>query len=264
MGRARGSKQTLTVEGRDVPVSNLDKILFPTAKFTKAQLIDYYIHIAPYLLPHLKDRPVTLKRYPDGIKGEHFYEKDAPSFTPDWVHTFPVPRRAGGPSIKYVLINDLPTLVWSANLANIEIHPFLHRVPDIERPEMIAFDLDPGEGADVLTCAEVAFLLKDVLDGLKLKSFAKVSGSKGIQVYVPLNTPITYAPPSHSRAPSRNCWRSSTNSIVSEMPRHLRKGKVFIDWSQNADFKTTIGVYSLRAKREHPVRIRPGHLGRTA
>ena len=169
------------------------------------------------------------------------------------MHTFPVPRRAGGPSIKYVLINDLPTLVWSANLANIEIHPFLHRVPDIERPEMIAFDLDPGEGADVLTCAEVAFLLKDVLDGLKLKSFAKVSGSKGIQVYVPLNTPITYAATQpFARAVAELLAKQHPNAIVSEMPRHLRKGKVFIDWSQNADFKTTVGVYSLRAKREHP------------
>src|SRR3954463_7427586 len=131
MGRARGSKQTLTVEGRDVPVSNLDKILFPTAKLTKAQLIDYYIRIAPYPLPHLKDRPVTLKRYPDGIKGEHFYEKDAPSYTPEWVRISPVPRRSGESDIRYILIHDLRTLVWCANLANIEIHPFLHKAPDI-------------------------------------------------------------------------------------------------------------------------------------
>jgi bifunctional non-homologous end joining protein LigD len=179
MARSSGGKQTLTVEGRQLQLSNLDKVLYPAGRFTKAQVIDYYIRIAPYLLPHLKDRPVTLKRYPNGVTGEHFYEKDAPSFTPEWVQTAAVPRRSGKSDINYILINDLPTLVWSANLANLEIHPFLHRVPEIDTPTLIAFDLDPGEGADLLTCCEVALLLKDVFDRLKLKSFAKVSGSKG-------------------------------------------------------------------------------------
>src|SRR2546423_195151 len=148
-------KQTLAVEGQPVTVSNLDKVLFPTVGFTKAQIIDYYVRVAPFLLPHLKDRPVTLKRYPSGITGPHFYEKDAPKFTPDWVVTFPVPRRAGGTDIDYVLINDLRTLVWSANLANLEIHPFLHRVPEINRPTMVVFYLDPGEGVNLLHCGEV-------------------------------------------------------------------------------------------------------------
>src|SRR5205085_12689542 len=143
---------------------------------------------APYLLPHLHDRPVTLKRYPNGVHAAFFFEKDAPRFTPEWVETFPVPRRAGGTPIQYILINDLRTLVWCANLANLEIHPFLHKVPKLDRPTHVVFDLDPGEGADVLTCAEVAIQLRDVLKQLKLESLAKVSGSKGIQLYVPLNS----------------------------------------------------------------------------
>jgi bifunctional non-homologous end joining protein LigD len=141
----------------------------------------------------LKDRPVTLKRYPDGVGSDHFYEKDAPSFKPDWVKLFPVPRRGGDGDIQYILINDLPTLVWLANLANLEIHPFLHRAPTIDTPTYLAFDLDPGEGADIHTCVEVAILVKAILDDLKLKSFPKVSGSKGLQLYVPLNTPVSYA-----------------------------------------------------------------------
>jgi bifunctional non-homologous end joining protein LigD len=249
----RGRKQTLNVNGREVPVSNLDKVLYPASGFTKGQVIDYYIRASPYLLPHLKNRPVTMKRYPNGIEGAHFYEKDAPSFTPDWVQTFPVPRRAGGSNIDYVLINDLPTLVWAANLANLELHPFLHRVPEIERPTMIAFDLDPGEGTNVLTCAEVAFLLKENLDRMKLKSFAKVSGSKGIQVYVPLNTPVTYAVTQpFARTLAEHLAQQRPKLVVAEMAKRLRKGKVFIDWSQNSDFKTTVGVYSLRAKRDRP------------
>ena len=244
---------SLTVEGRQLQLSNLDKVLYPAAHFTKAQVIDYYIRIAPYLLPHLKDRPVTMKRYPDGVTGEHFYEKDAPSFTPEWVQTAPVPRRSGASDINYILINDLPTLVWSANLANLEIHPFLHRVPKIDTPTLIAFDLDPGEGADLLTCCEVALLLKDVFDRLKMKSFAKVSGSKGIQVYVPLNTPVTYAVTQpFAKTVAELLERQHPKLIVSKMAKVVRKGKVFIDWSQNADHKTTVGVYSLRAKSNRP------------
>jgi bifunctional non-homologous end joining protein LigD len=250
---ARGRRQTLTVEDRDVSVSNLDKVMFPASGFTKAQVIDYYIRVSPFLLPHLKDRPITLKRHPDGVKGQHFYEKDAPRYTPEWVRTFAVPRRMGGSDIDYVLINDLATLVWAANLANLEIHPFLHRAPAIDQPTAVAFDLDPGEGTDVLTCAQVAFLLKDVLDRMRLKSFAKVSGSKGMQVYVPLNTPVTYEMTQpFARKVAEILAKQHPKLIVSEMAKHLRKKRVFIDWSQNSDFKTTVSVYSLRAKRDRP------------
>jgi len=185
-----GAKQILDVEGTPVSVSNLDKPLYPA--FTKAQIIDFYVRIAPYLLPHVKDRPVTMKRYPEGVERAHFYEKDAPKFTPEWVRTFNVPRRAGGRDIRYILIDDLRTLVWSANLANLEIHPFLHRVPKLDQPTSVVFDLDPGEGADVLNCGEVAFLIKELLSAWKLESFVKVSGSRGLQLYVPLNTRVTY------------------------------------------------------------------------
>jgi bifunctional non-homologous end joining protein LigD len=247
-------RSALTVEGTRVTISNLEKLLYPAANFNKAQVIDYYIRVADYLLPHLKNRPVTLKRYPDGVKGKHFYEKDAPAYTPEWVQTYPVPRRTGGPDIRYILINDLRTLVWVANLANLEIHPFLHCVPDIHRPTYIVFDLDPGEGADVLSCARVALRLKSELEKLKLESYAKVSGSKGMQVYVPLNTlQATYAETQpFARTLAGILEKQYPDEIVSDMPKALRRGKVFIDWSQNTDFKTTVGVYSLRAKRDHP------------
>jgi bifunctional non-homologous end joining protein LigD len=244
-------KQILEVDGRKVPVSNLDKPLYPG--FTKAQAIDFYIRISPYLLPHLKNRPVTMKRYPDGVEGPHFYEKDAPKFTPPWVPTFNVPRRAGGRDIRYILINDLPALVWSANLANLELHPFLHRVPRIEEPTAIVFDLDPGEGADVLTCAGVAFSIKRVLDKSKLKSFVKVSGSRGLQMYVPLNRRATYAVTQpFAKGLAEQIAREQPELAVAKMAKSVRPGKVFIDWSQNSDFKTTVSVYSLRAKQREP------------
>src|SRR5947207_7387967 len=237
----------------NIEVSSPEKVLYPAGKFTKADVVDYYVRVARFLLPHFKDRPVTLKRYPDGVHGDAFYEKDAPGFTPDWVKTFPVPRREGGPDINYILINNVATLTWAANMAALELHPFLHRVPKIENPTHVVFDLDPGEGTNIFDCARVAFLLRDLLTRLRLKSFPKVSGSKGIQVYVPLNTPITYeATQPFARAIAELLEREHVDSVVSEMAKNLRVGKVFIDWSQNADHKTTIGVYSLRAKRPRP------------
>ncbi|HWR52469.1 MAG TPA: non-homologous end-joining DNA ligase [Bryobacteraceae bacterium] len=247
-----GAKSALEIEGRAVPVSNLEKQLYP-AGFTKAQVIDFYIRVSRWLLPHLKDRPVTLKRYPDGVRGEHFYEKDAPGFTPDWVATFPVPRRGGGKDIRYILINDLATLVWCANLANLELHPFLHRVPSLDTPDYVVFDLDPGEGANVLTCAEVAFLLRDILSKEKLNAFPKVSGSKGIQIYVPLHSGTMYADTQpFARKVAETLAGEHPKLIVAEMAKALRHGRVFIDWSQNSDYKTTAGVYSLRGKRDTP------------
>jgi bifunctional non-homologous end joining protein LigD len=151
---AAHKEQTLDIQGRNVRVRNLDKVMYPVAGFTKAQVIDYYIRCAPHLLPHLKDRPVTLKRYPDGITGEFFYEKDAPGYTPAWVQTFPVPRRAGGRDIRYILINDLATLVWCANLASLELHPFLHVAPEIQRPTYVVFDLDPAKARRFSTASK--------------------------------------------------------------------------------------------------------------
>ena len=245
--------QTIEIQGRTLQLSNLDKVLYPASGFTKGQVIDFYIRASRWLLPHLKDRPVTLKRYPDGITAEFFYEKDAPRFTPDWIQTARVPRRAGGKPIRYILINDLATLVWCANLASLELHPFLHKAPKIDTPTSIVFDLDPGQGATILQCAEVAFLLKDILDRLKLISLAKVSGSKGLQVYAPLNANLTYGvtqPFAHAMA--QLLERQNPSRIVSEMAKRERVNKVFVDWSQNSDFKTTVSVYSLRAKSQRP------------
>src|SRR5437588_9654116 len=241
------------VAEKGLQIANPDKVLYPAGKFTKADVARYYERIAPLLMQHCRNRPVTLKRYPEGVYGEAFHEKDAPGFTPRWVKTFPVSRREGSPDINYILINDVRTLKWAANMAALELHPFLHRVPCIERPTHVVFDLDPGEETNILQCAEVAFLLREVLMELRLKSFAKVSGSKGIQLYVPLNTAITYeATQPFARAIAEVLENGHPDKIVADMAKNPRVGKVFIDWSQNADHKTTVGVYSLRAKRARP------------
>ncbi|PWT99870.1 MAG: ATP-dependent DNA ligase [Terriglobia bacterium] len=249
---ATRDKYALEVDGRSVAVSNLDKEMYPSG-FTKGQVIDYYIRVGHHVLPHLAGRPITLKRYPNGVSGAHFYQKDAPRFTPQWVRKFPVPRRTGKRDITYIVIDDLPSLVWCANTANIELHPFLHRAPELGRPTSIVFDLDPGEGADVLDCAGIAFLLRNKLEAAGLRSFPKVSGSKGIQLYVPLNTIVTYEetqPYAHVLA--QELEREHPGRIVSAISKGVRHNKVFIDWSQNSDFKTTVAVYSLRAKRSTP------------
>ena len=224
----------LIIAGKRVPVSNLDKILYRGEKFTNANVIDYYARISTFLLPHLKDRPVTLKRFPEGVFGESFYEKDAPAFTPSWVKTTSVPRReTSGPDIRYITINDLPTLVWVASLANLEIHPFLHRAPRLARPTAIVFDCDPGEGANILDCARVAVMLRELLSENNLDSYVKVSGSKGLQVYVPLNSPITYDETQPlAKAFAELLAQREPKLIVSEMPKRLRTRRVFIDWSR--------------------------------
>lgn len=243
----------LDVDGIEIPVTNLDKILYPEDGFTKAQVIDYYVRISPFLLPHLKDRPLTLKRYPDGVKGEHFYEKNAPKHTPRWVKTTLVPHTEREGSIRYVLTNDLATLVWGANLANLELHTFLGHVPDLQHPDMVVFDLDPGLPAGVLECAQVALWLKETLNSLGLRGYPKSSGSKGIQLYVPLNTPATYPlTKDFARAIAEALESLYPDLVTSNMSKSLRKGRVFIDWSQNSEHKTTICVYSLRAAHGQP------------
>jgi bifunctional non-homologous end joining protein LigD len=249
---ASRKKRIVEVEGRQLTLTNLEKPMYPSG-YTKGQVIDYYIRVSDYLLPHLKDRPVTLKRYPNGVQGKFFYSKEAPRHAPDWIQRASVPRRSGSSDIHYIVIDDLPSLVWCANAANLEIHPFLHRAPRIEQPTAIVFDLDPGEGSDALDCATVALKLKDALEKAGLRSFAKVSGSKGIQVYAPINTAVTY---DRTRAFAKSLGEMLAEAhpdlIVSSMSKELRAGRVLIDWSQNWDFKTTVSVYSLRAKRERP------------
>ena len=244
----------LTVGRKRITVSNLNKVLYPGRRFTKADVINYYISISKYLLPHLKNHPVTLKRFPDGVFGESFYEKDAPAFTPEWVKTVPVPRReTPGTDIRYILISDLPTLVWVASIATLELHPFLHRAPELNRPTAIVFDCDPGEGANILDSARVALMLRDLLKELSLESYVKVSGSKGVQVYVPLNSPVTYDETQpFAKGIAQLLAQREPKLVVWQMPKRLRTKKVFIDWSQNTDFKTTVSVYSLRAKTYRP------------
>jgi bifunctional non-homologous end joining protein LigD len=244
----------LIVEGKKLSVSNLDKVLYPKVRFTKGQVIDYYIRIAPVLLPHLKDRPLTMKRYPDGVEGEFFYEKNCPSHRPNWVRTAKVWSEGNNRIMDYCLAQDLPTLVWAANLADLELHTSLSRRNNIDRPTMMVFDLDPGLPADIAQCCQVALRLRDLLGKMKLKSFAKTSGSKGLQVYVPLNTAVTYDRTKDlSRALAQHLEGEHADLVTSNMSKSVRKGKVFVDWSQNDEHKTTICVYSLRARQEPTV-----------
>jgi bifunctional non-homologous end joining protein LigD len=244
-------KQTLDVGGTKVDVTNLDKIFYPKAGFTKGDVIDYYVRISSVLIPHLKERPITLKRYPDGVEGFYFYEKKCPDHRPEWVKTTKVAKSEGG-DINYCVINDLPSLIWAANLADLELHTFLHKAPSIRRPTALAFDLDPGPPADIVLCCQVGLWLKALFDALKMESFAKTSGSKGLQVYVPINGPVTYdKTKAFSHAIAELLESQSPEAVVSNMQKSRRPGKVLVDWSQNDDHKTTVNVYSLRAK-EYP------------
>jgi bifunctional non-homologous end joining protein LigD len=243
------SKSELKVAGRTLAVSNLHKVLYPAAGFTKAQVIDYYIRIAPVLLPHLRRRPITLKRYPDGVEGFFFYEKQCPSHRPKWIKTTPVASlRRTEKRIDYCVIDTLPALVWAANLADLELHTFLHRAPAITRPAAVAFDLDPGPPAGIAACCQVALWLKAALGEARLESFAKTSGSKGLQIFVPLNTAVTYEQTkAFAHGLAERLEREHPDAVVSRMPKALRQGKVLIDWSQNDIHKTTVSAYSLRA-----------------
>ncbi len=245
-------KAQLEVAGRKLPVSNLNKVLYPKAGFTKGQVIDYYIRIAPVLLPHLKDRPLTMKRYPNGVDGMFFYEKNCPSHRPDWVKTAKVWSHGNQRDMFYCLAQDLPTLVWAANLADLELHTSLAKKKDVAKPTMMVFDLDPGPPADIVQCCQVGIWLRDLLAQMKLQSWAKTSGSKGLQLYVPLNTPATFdQTKALSRALAEYLEREHPELVVHRMLKSLRGGKVLVDWSQNDEHKTTVNVYSLRAK-DHP------------
>jgi len=247
-----GRKVLVEIEGRELALSNLEKVLYPSAGFTKAQVIDYYTRIAPVMLPHLFNRPMTLKRYPDGAEAAFFYEKQCPSHAPSWVQKKGIFSGSNAKTINYCLVNDLPTLAWLANLATLELHPLLSRAEDVLCPTSVVFDLDPGPPADVLDCAEVALWIRDLFAGLGLQSFVKTSGSKGMQLYLPLNTTVSFEQTKpFANAVARLIERAHPRRVVSSMSKALRAGKVFIDWSQNDDHKTTVAVYSLRA-RERP------------
>jgi len=242
------------VAKKNVTLSNLDKVLYPSG-FTKAQIIDYYHRIAPVILPHLKGRGITLKRYPSGTDESHFFEKHCPDHRPPWVKTASVPRRSTAGEIDYCLLNDEADLVWLANLAAIEIHVPLARARDWNRPTEMVFDLDPGAPADIIDCCKYGLNFRDVLARLGLQSFPKTSGGKGLHVYVPLNTPgVTFADTKEfSRAIAMIFEHENPKHITATMTKRLRAGKIFVDWSQNDETKTTVCVYSLRAKQQPTV-----------
>jgi bifunctional non-homologous end joining protein LigD len=242
----------VTVQGKQLKLTNLEKVLYPASGFTKGQVIDYYARIGPVLVPQLREHPLTLKRYPNGVDQGHFFEKNATQYRPEWVKTVPVWSEGNRRNVNYILANDLPTLIWVANLASIELHPSLACAQEIQCPAVIAFDLDPGPPANIIQCCQVAFWLREIFERFGLQSFPKTSGSKGLQIYVPLNTRTSYdvtKPFAHALA--RLLEDEHRDLVVSDMKKAIRTNKVFVDWSQNDEHKTTVSVYSLRA-RERP------------
>jgi bifunctional non-homologous end joining protein LigD len=238
---------------RTVSVSNLDKVFFPETGFTKGQLIDYYTKVAPVLLPHIQDRPLTMKRFPNGVDGKFFYEKHAPSHTPEWVRTVAVPTADGQGDVTYAVVGDLAALTWAANLATIELHVPLWRVGRRRTlpgpPDFVIFDLDPGEGTTIVECCAVAGLINDLLREKGLDCRAKTSGSKGLQLYAALSGRPTWE---KSRALAHEMAmlleQQHPDLVVANMRKALRHGKVLIDWSQNHPAKTTVAVYSVRGR----------------
>jgi bifunctional non-homologous end joining protein LigD len=249
------ARTLVEVEGRTLSLSNLDKVLFPATGFTKSDLINYYVHIAPVLLPHVRDRPFTMKRFPDGISGKSFYGKHLPAHAPDWISHVAVPAADDGEDVDYAVLCDLPSLVWAANLASIELHVPLWRVGRRRSlpgpPDHVVFDLDPGPGTSVVECCRVALEIVDRLGPLGEDAVAKTSGSKGLQVYARLPARWTW---DRSRTTAHDLAdqlaRDRPADVVSNMRRSLREGRVLIDWSQNHPAKTTVAAYSLRAMPE--------------
>ena len=246
-----GSKQ-VEVEGRELSLTNFDKVMYPATGFTKGEVIDYYARIAPTIVPHLSGRPLTLKRYPGGVEGGHFFEKRCPKHRPEWVETAAIWSEREDGEIAFCVCDDKPTLVWMAQLAALELHPSLSLAKRMERPTVLAFDLDPGEPATVIDCARVALRVREMFGDLGVECCPKTSGGKGLQVYVPLNGKLTYETTKpYAQAVAQLLERMHPDEIVSRMTKRLREGKVFVDWSQNTESKTTVAVYSLRA-RERP------------
>jgi bifunctional non-homologous end joining protein LigD len=240
----------VSIDGRELKLSNLDKVLYPETGFTKGDLIDYYTRVAPALLPHLKDRPLTLKRYPNGVDGEFFYEKQCPKFRPSWMKTIAIWSERQKKEIQFCSIDDLPGLVWVANLADLELHTSLSVGERLEHPTTLAFDLDPGPATGIVDCCRLALELRSLFEELKLQSYPKTSGSKGMQLYVPLDGAVTYEQTKpFAKAVAELMEQKLPDLVVSDMKKELRKGKILIDWSQNDFFKTTVNVYSLRARQ---------------
>jgi bifunctional non-homologous end joining protein LigD len=250
-----GETRQVEVEGKELKLSNLDKVLYPKTGFTKGEMVDYYAKVAPAIVPHLSGRAVTLRRFPEGVEDldAAFFEKRCPKHRPKWVKTAKVQAGPRAGVIEFCVCDSLPTLVWMAQLAALELHPSLSKSRAPKRPTVVAFDLDPGPPADVVDCSRVALRLREVLTQLKLESFVKTSGSKGMQLYVPLNTKTSYEETRpFAQALAQLIAKQDPEIILAKMGKKTdRSGKVFIDWYQNNERKTTISVYSLRA-RERP------------
>jgi bifunctional non-homologous end joining protein LigD len=247
----RSEKTETTIDGRRLVLSNLSKVLYPAVGFTKAEVIDYYVRIAPTMLAHIGDRGITLRRYPNGVDGQSFFEKRCPSHRPDWIPVAAGPGDHNG-TIGYCRLDSVAALAWSANMAALEIHGPMARGDDIESPTMVVFDLDPGAPAAMVECCRVALRIREVLAALDLVAFPKTSGSKGLQLYLPLNSPCTHdRAGAFALAVAQLLEREDPKRITSTMAKAERPGRIFVDWSQNTRHKTTIAPYSLRA-RPHP------------
>jgi bifunctional non-homologous end joining protein LigD len=247
-------KVAVTVDGRTLTLTNLAKVLYPDDGFTKAEVLDYYQRVAPVLLPHISGRPVTLKRYPEGVDGEAFFQKHVTEHRPDWIRTATVSSassRARGTMVTYLVIDDLPTLIWAANLAGLELHVPQWRMPDVREPDLLVFDLDPGLPADIVDCCRVALELRPLLEADGFAPLAKTSGGKGLQLYALISGVTSDQASDQARSYAERLERAQPRLVVSRMTKALRTGKVLIDWSQNNGSKTTVAPYSLRA-RAHP------------
>lgn len=249
-------KVQVEVDGRTLTLSNLDKVLYPAAGFTKAQVIDYYLHVAPVLLPHIASRAVTIKRYPEGVDASFFYQKNAPAHRPDWVPTARLASPGSTKSretIEYLLGGDLPTLIWAANLAALELHTPMWRYPHLGEPDLLVFDLDPGPPSTIVECCEVALLLRPLLTELGLTPVAKTSGGKGLQLYAAVADVTSQETSDLAKELAERLEQEQSELVVSRMTKALRPGKVLIDWSQNNAAKTTVAPYSLRARPQPTV-----------
>jgi bifunctional non-homologous end joining protein LigD len=249
------TKIAVQVDGRTLTLTNLGKVLYPQTGFTKAEVLDYYQRVAPVLLPHIAGRPLTLKRYPEGVDGEAFFQKHVTQHRPDWIRTARIPsdssRGRGAGPVTYLVVDDLPALIWAANLAGLELHVPQWRLPEIRRPDLLVFDLDPGAPANIVDCCRVAEDLRPLLEADGLAPLAKTSGGKGLQLYAAISGMTSEQASNQARAFAERLERDQPRRVVSRMTKVLRTGKVLIDWSQNNGSKTTVAPYSLRA-RENP------------
>ena len=246
------AKVAVQVDGRTLTLTNLGKVLYPQTGFTKAEVLDFYQRVAAVLVPHIAGRPVTLKRYPEGVDGQAFFQKHVTAHRPDWIRTAEVPsessRGRGSGPVTYLVVDDLPALIWAANLAALELHVPMWRMPGIRRPDLLVFDLDPGPPANIVDCCRVAEDLRPLLEADGLTPLAKTSGGKGLQLYARISGLTSDQASDQARAYAEQLERQHPRRIVSRMTKALRTGKVLIDWSQNNGSKTTVAPYSLRAR----------------